>query len=61
MIIYFKIDRIHDTIDFSNSIYFIGVRNYFINEFKNKDLHVTVIQQYVYNFLMQLRIKLTNF
>ena len=24
---------------------------FIMNEFKNKDLHVTVIQQYVYNFL----------
>ena len=31
---------------------------FIINEFKNKDLHVTVIQQYVYT--SQLRIKLTN-
>ena len=32
--------RIHDTIDFGNNIYFIGVRIYFfkIAEFENKDL-----------------------
>ena len=40
-VIYISIlTRIRDTIDFSNNIYFIGVRIYFfiIAEFKNKDL-----------------------